>query len=157
MFLVRNLVSSDMLAFSDDRNFKLSLPFFPITVEIMNKLFLAAETWFSLVFTVLVEIVPASIRSVCIGTFLFLMNNVGGNVPLLIDPLAKLQGLGLQTALYIFWPGLIASSESSNYYDTRNIFNLYLIIFPGGVLFFVSSIPLWIKHREHNQAKKIPL
>jgi len=95
-----------------------------------------AETWFSLVFTVLVEIVPASIRSVCIGTFLFLMNNVGGNVPLLIDPLAKLQGLGLQTALYIFWPGLIASS---------------------GVLFFVSSIPLWIKHREHNQAKKIPL
>ena len=72
-----------------------------------------AETWFSLVFTVLVEIVPSSIRSVCIGTFLFLMNNVGGNIPLLIDPLAKIPGLGLQTALYIFWPGLTASSESS--------------------------------------------
>merc|ERR1712062_278584 len=102
-----------------------------------------AETWFSLVFTVLVEIVPASIRSFCIGTFLFLMNNVGGNLPLLIDPLAKLRGLGLQTALYIFWPGLIASK----------IFHS----FSGGVLFFVSSIPLWMKHREHNQAKKIPL
>ena len=70
-----------------------------------------AETWFSLVFTVLVEIVPSSIRSVCIGTFLFMMNNVGGNLPLLIDPLAKIPGLGLQKALYIFWPGLTASSE----------------------------------------------
>merc|ERR1711874_375350 len=37
-----------------------------------------AETWFAILFTVLVEIVPSSIRSVCIGTFLFLMNNVGG-------------------------------------------------------------------------------
>ena len=120
------------------------------------KLIVAAETWFSLVFTVLVEIVPASIRSFCIGTFLFLMNNVGGNLPLLIDPLAKLRGLGLQTALYIFWPGLIASSESYhaiNKYFSKEIFH----IFSGGVLFFVSSIPLWMKHREHNQAKKIPL
>merc|ERR1719228_566272 len=69
-----------------------------------------AETWFSLLFTVLVEIVPSSVRSVCIGTFLFMMNNVGGNLPLLIDPLAKIPGLGLQKALYIFWPGLTASS-----------------------------------------------
>ena len=86
------------------------------------KLIVAAETWFSLVFTVLVEIVPASIRSFCIGTFLFLMNNVGGNLPLLIDPLAKLRGLGLQTALYIFWPGLIASSESCD--ATKNIYDV---------------------------------
>ena len=71
----------------------------------------AAETWFSLLFTVLVEIVPTSIRSVCIGTFLFLMNNVGGNLPMLIDPLTKMEGVGLQTALYIAWPGLIAASK----------------------------------------------
>ena len=78
-------------------------------------------------FTVLVEIVPAAIRSVCIGSFLFLMNNVGGNLPLLIDPLTKVvelvvkncrtvlfcvqvPGVGLQTALYITWPGLTAAS-----------------------------------------------
>merc|ERR1712029_1090230 len=69
-----------------------------------------AETWFSLLFTVLVEIVPVSIRSISIGTFLFLMNNVGGNLPLLVDPLSKLPGVGLQTALYISWPGLTAIS-----------------------------------------------
>ena len=71
-----------------------------------------AETWFSLLFTVLVEIVPVSIRSISIGTFLFLMNNVGGNLPLLVDPLSKIPGVGLQTALYISWPGLTAISES---------------------------------------------
>eukprot|EP00092_Neocalanus_flemingeri_P009696 GFUD01010442.1.p1 GENE.GFUD01010442.1~~GFUD01010442.1.p1 ORF type:complete len:486 (+),score=62.98 GFUD01010442.1:259-1716(+) len=91
-----------------------------------------AETWFSLLFTVLVEIVPSSIRSVCIGSFLFLMNNVGGNLPMLIDPLTKLDGIGLQTALYITWPGLIAAS---------------------GVLFFVASIPLW--KAEHKERRKI--
>ena len=74
--------------------------------------FFSAETWFSLLFTVLVEIVPVSIRSISIGTFLFLMNNVGGNLPLLVDPLSKLPGVGLQTALYISWPGLTAISKS---------------------------------------------
>jgi len=91
-----------------------------------------AETWFSLLFTVLVEIVPTSIRSVCIGTFLFLMNNVGGNLPMLIDPLTKMEGVGLQTALYIAWPGLIAAS---------------------GILFFVASIPLW--KEEHRERRKV--
>ena len=43
-----------------------------------------AETWFSLLFTVLVELVPASIRSLSLGTFLFLVNNLGGNLPLLV-------------------------------------------------------------------------
>ena len=40
------------------------------------------------------------------------MNNVGGNLPLLVDPLSKIPGVGLQTALYISWPGLTAISES---------------------------------------------
>jgi len=95
-----------------------------------------AETWFSLLFTVLVEIVPSSIRSVCIGTFLFLMNNVGGNLPMLIDPLTKLDGVGLQTALYITWPGLIAAS---------------------GILFFVASIPLWKQSRQQQERKKMQI
>jgi len=90
-----------------------------------------AETWFSLLFTVLVEIVPVSIRSISIGTFLFLMNNVGGNLPLLVDPLSKLPGVGLQTALYISWPGLTAIS---------------------GVLFLFSGLQLW----NHDKQKRKP-
>ena len=45
-----------------------------------------AETWFSILFTVMVEIVPAEVRSATIAIFLFLMNNTGGNLPLLVDP-----------------------------------------------------------------------
>jgi len=90
-----------------------------------------AETWFSLLFTVLVEIVPVSIRSISIGTFLFLMNNVGGNLPLLVDPLSKIPGVGLQTALYISWPGLTAIS---------------------GVLFLLSGLQLW----NHDKQKSKP-
>jgi len=85
-----------------------------------------AETWFSLLFTVVVEVVPASIRSGSVGTFLFLMNNVGGNLPMLVDPLTKVQGLGLQSTLYIMWPGLVAASAA---------------------LFLVASLPLWRRSR----------
>jgi len=86
-----------------------------------------AETWFSLLFTVVVEIVPPAIRSGCVGTFLFLMNNVGGNLPMLVDPLTKVQGLGLHSTLYIMWPGLLAAS---------------------GALFLVASLPLWRESRD---------
>lgn len=91
-----------------------------------------AETWFSLLFTVVVETVPASIRSGCIGTFLFLMNNVGGNLPMLVDPLTKVPGLGLQSALYITWPGLTALSA---------------------VLFLLASLPLWQQSREGREPR----
>jgi len=82
-----------------------------------------AETWFAILFTVLVEIVPNEVRSVCIAIFLFLMNNVGGNLPVIVAPIADLYDL--RFALYIIWAGFVAAS---------------------GVLFFVSSLPLWKAH-----------
>ena len=39
---------------------------------------------------------------------------------MLIDPLTKLDGVGLQTALYITWPGLIAASKMSRYAATTS-------------------------------------
>lgn len=80
-----------------------------------------AETWFAVLFTVLVEIVPAEVRSVSIAVFLFLMNNVGGNLPVL-SQLVTEKFDDLRKSLFIFWPGFVAAS---------------------GILFFVSSIPLW--------------
>ena len=77
----------------------------------VSPLLTAAETWFSLLFTVLVELVPASIRSLTLGTFLFLVNNLGGNLPLLVQPLAA--SLGLHTALYLAWPATTALSEQA--------------------------------------------
>ena len=69
----------------------------------------SAETWFSILFTVLVEIVPPEVRSASIAIFLFLMNNVGGNLPLTVDPVT--QATNLRSALYIFWPGSVALSK----------------------------------------------
>ena len=62
-----------------------------------------------MLFTVLVEIVPIEVRSVCIGIFLFLMNNVGGNLPTIIAPLND--KYGLRNALYMIWPGFVAASK----------------------------------------------
>jgi len=109
--------------------------FFPPPTAFITLLvyYFFAETWFSLLFTVLVEIVPSSIRSVSIGTFLFLMNNVGGNLPLLVDPLAKINGMGLQSALYIAWPGLTAAS---------------------GFMFLLSGLQLWSSTKNTKREDK---
>ena len=71
--------------------------------------YIMAETWFAILFTVLVEIVPPQVRSVCIAIFLFLMNNIGGNLPVIVDPLTD--KYNLRVALYIVWAGLVAISE----------------------------------------------
>ncbi|XP_061722312.1 putative metabolite transport protein HI_1104 [Cydia pomonella] len=67
-----------------------------------------AEMWFGIVFTVLVEIVPLSVRSTTVGVFLFVMNNVGGNLPILVDPVAK--AIGYREAIMIFYAGFYGIS-----------------------------------------------
>ena len=83
------------------------------------------------------------------------MNNVGGNLPLLVDPLSKIPGVGLQTALYISWPGLTAISELHRQKE-MNINHecrmLILLAFKGGVLFLLSGLQLW----NHNKQKSKP-
>ena len=68
-----------------------------------------AETWFGIVFVVLVELVPGRVKTSVLGVFLFLMNNVGGNLPVLVDPVSK--AIGYREALFIFFPGFIAISK----------------------------------------------
>ena len=62
---------------------------------------------------------------------------------MLVDPLMKLEGVGLQRALYISWPGLLAASNGL--WEFEKISNF---IFVGGALFFVASIPLWISENQ---------
>merc|ERR1712241_417640 len=85
--------------------------------------YFCAETWFAILFTVIVEIVSIEIRSIVIAFFLFIMNNIGGNLPVVITTVTQSLGGDYRGAIYLFWPGFIAIS---------------------GVLFFVSSIPLII-------------
>lgn len=65
--------------------------------------------WFGIVFAVVVEIVPLQVRSTTIGIFLFVMNNIGGNLPILVDPVAK--AVGYRWSVTIFYAGAYFASE----------------------------------------------
>lgn len=94
-----------------------------------------AETWFAVLFTVIVEIVDPEVRSTCIALFLFIMNLFGGNLPVIVAPLRLYYG-EYRSALYLVWPGFCAIS---------------------GLLFLLASIPLHLRQRggsrEYNVSK----
>ncbi|XP_012232877.2 hexuronate transporter [Linepithema humile] len=68
-----------------------------------------AEMWFGIVFAVVVEIVPLNVRSTTIGVFLFVMNNIGGNLPILVEPTRIVTGF--RESLYIFYAGFYGISS----------------------------------------------
>lgn len=76
--------------------------------------------WFGIVFAVLVEIVPVQVRSTTVGIFLFVMNNIGGNLPILVEPFAKY--LGYRESVMIFYAGFYLLSEFEiDSFDVINI------------------------------------
>eukprot|EP00092_Neocalanus_flemingeri_P010484 GFUD01011295.1.p1 GENE.GFUD01011295.1~~GFUD01011295.1.p1 ORF type:complete len:473 (+),score=126.28 GFUD01011295.1:388-1806(+) len=88
-----------------------------------------AETWFAVLFTVIVEIVDPEVRSTCIAIFLFLMNLVGGNLPVIVAPLRSYFN-DYRSALYLVWPGFLTISA---------------------FIFLLSSLPLWIREKKINK------
>jgi len=70
--------------------------------------YIFAEMWMGIMFAILIEIVPKPLCSLVIGVFIFIMNNVGGNLPVVIDPLKKL--IGYREVLFIFYPGALLLS-----------------------------------------------
>ncbi|XP_019878293.2 D-xylose transporter [Aethina tumida] len=68
-----------------------------------------AEMWFGILFAILVEIVPLKVRSTTVGVFLFVMNNIGGNLPILVEPVSK--AIGYRESLYIFYVGAYGLSS----------------------------------------------
>jgi len=85
-----------------------------------------AETWFAVLFTVIVEIVDPEVRSTCIAIFLFLMNLVGGNLPVIVSPLRTYFN-DYRSALYLVWPGFLTISA---------------------LFFLLASLPLWVRARN---------
>jgi len=69
----------------------------------------AAEMWFGIVFAVVVEIVPLNLRSTTVGVFLFVMNNIGGNLPILVEPTRM--AIGFRESLYIYYAGFYGISK----------------------------------------------
>ena len=87
--------------------------------------YFCAETWFAILFTVIVEICAPEVKSVSIALFLFIMNNIGGNLPVIVDPISK--AIGYREAVYLVWPGCV---------------------FVSSILFFAASVPLWMQSRR---------
>lgn len=65
--------------------------------------------WFGILFAILVEIVPLQVRSTTIGLFLFVMNNIGGNLPILVEPVSKI--IGYRESIALFYAGFYALSS----------------------------------------------
>jgi len=85
-----------------------------------------AETWFAVLFTVIVEIVDPTVRSTIIAIFLFSMNQVGGNLPVVVTSLKSYFG-DYRHAMYVMWPGCLLIST---------------------VFFLIASLPLFIRERR---------
>ena len=84
-----------------------------------------------IVFAVIVEIVPLEVRSSVVGVFMFVINNVGGNLPILVDPLAK--HIGYRQSIAIFYAGF------------------YLI---SSILFFITMY--WMEGKQEPEIKEQP-
>jgi len=101
----------------------------PASMATLIVYYLFAETWFAVLFTVIVEIVEPDVRATCIALFLFCMNQVGGNLPVMITPLKSYLD-DYRLSLALVWPGFLVLSS---------------------VLFLMSSIPLTLRqNRQQN-------
>ena len=87
-----------------------------------------AETWSGIMITIIIEIVPNEIKQACIVIFLFVINNIGGNLPILLTEIRKI--MDYKEAIYLMWSGLLALS---------------------GILFFVAGIPHLIQQKRKLQ------
>lgn len=103
-----------------------------------------AEMWFGIVFAIVVEIVPLHVRSSTIGVFLFVMNNIGGNLPILVDPVAK--AIGYRGSIMIFYAGMYGISKyickRTSAFTNLNLYCILSLFYAGSILFLITCFML---------------
>ena len=74
--------------------------------------YIFGEMWIGITIAVIIELIPADIRTTGIAVYLFIITNIGGNIQLLVPPIkASFKERGyteisaLRAALYILYPG----------------------------------------------------
>ena len=72
---------------------------------------ISADSWFAIIYTVIAEITPVEIHGVTTAMFLFILNNIAGNLPVVVAPLSG--SVGLRGALFIMSPMLVGVSKLS--------------------------------------------
>lgn len=82
--------------------------------------------WYSVVFAILVELLPTKHRSMGLAISLFVVNNVGGNLPIIVTPLTSL--FGFRGALTILYPGALLVSKLSNTH-TKYLIIIMILLF----------------------------
>lgn len=68
-----------------------------------------AEMWYGVAMAIVVESVPSIIRATTVGIFSFVISNIGGNLPVVVEPVAS--RVGFRNALYIFYAGFYLLSK----------------------------------------------
>ncbi|XP_032786983.2 MFS-type efflux pump MSMEG_3705 isoform X2 [Daphnia magna] len=106
--------------------------------------YIIGEMWVGVALAVLVELVPADVRTTAVAAYFFIISNIGGNMPLLVPSVKRAfinAGYGevdsLRNTLYLFFPGE------------------YIL---GAVLFLVSLVVLHrdIEYIKQQQEEKVP-
>lgn len=75
--------------------------------------YLFGEMWIGITLAIVVELIPSTVRTSAVAVYLFIISNIGGNMPLLVPPIQNAfeddnltKSQALRGALYILYPGL---------------------------------------------------
>ena len=96
--------------------------------------------WFGVLFTILVEFFPSNMRGTAISIFIFIINNIGGNAPLIVPPIRS--SLGLHKSLFLVYAGFYGFSKSSE--DFNHFFFEFLFLLKGSLFFLLSQLAYFI-------------
>jgi hypothetical protein len=50
-------------------------------------LYITGEMWIGITLAIVVELMPSSVRTSAVAVYLFIISNIGGNMPLLVPPI----------------------------------------------------------------------
>lgn len=75
--------------------------------------YIFGEMWIGITLAIVVELIPSNVRTSAVAVYLFIISNIGGNMPLLVPPIQEAfeshgynKSQSLRAALYILYPGL---------------------------------------------------
>ncbi|XP_043914060.1 uncharacterized protein LOC122790598 [Protopterus annectens] len=91
----------------------------PYSFLILIPAYIIGEMWVGVTLAILVELVPPVVRTSAVAFYLFIITNIGGNVPLLVPPLTTLYGLRI--ALLILYPGMYVLADGLQCYGCNII------------------------------------
>lgn len=83
--------------------------------------YVLGETFIGVCITIVVELFPASMRALAVGVYIFLIQNIGGNMEMFIPPLryhlestySSMNTLkGLQMSLFVMFPGMYLTAAA---------------------------------------------